>query len=557
MNKKGFTLIELLAVIVILAIIALIATPIILNVIETAKKGAAKSSALGYLNAVENQAVINSVDTSKEDIIDGIYYISDIDVSYKGKGPIQGELVIEDLSVKSARLCIDNYSINFSDEEINFVENDYCSTDFEITLDIDGMKENKKIGTNKETTFELIDISDMTNISCNNGAVPTIEGNALKITNVFGNTKCVINETLEKTINNLDSTETNIVMLSDEEVSNTLAVQKNNNVVLDLNGKIISTNKIFIYNYGKMIVNDTIGSGKIITAFQALNNSGEKELIVNGGTFERNSGTGAVVYNQGNGTIIINNGKFISVAGGIQNNVKDGDAIGNIIINNGYFESESNLVLANNNSGKITVKGGVFISNERGVSNYTGTINIIQTNTPVYITSLAQTWKPAVINSSTGVINIKGNLADKCTNDYTNTTSGICIYAEGDKNFTTDTANTAICNTGDGIINIDGGTIYGGYYGISNHFDGKINILNANISSGNFSIANMRTATTNICNSNITSSKYDLYATSNTTTGTINYSSNVIFTSKNNTPSIGGIGNSIVSNYTGTCNAEA
>ena len=34
MNKKGFTLIELLAVIVILAIIALIATPIILGIIN-------------------------------------------------------------------------------------------------------------------------------------------------------------------------------------------------------------------------------------------------------------------------------------------------------------------------------------------------------------------------------------------------------------------------------------------------------------------------------------------------------------------------------------------
>ena len=39
MNKKGFTLVELLAVIVILAVIALIATPIVLNLIKTAKKG--------------------------------------------------------------------------------------------------------------------------------------------------------------------------------------------------------------------------------------------------------------------------------------------------------------------------------------------------------------------------------------------------------------------------------------------------------------------------------------------------------------------------------------
>ena len=41
--NKGFTLIELLAVIIILAIIALIATPIIFNVIDDAKRYAGLS----------------------------------------------------------------------------------------------------------------------------------------------------------------------------------------------------------------------------------------------------------------------------------------------------------------------------------------------------------------------------------------------------------------------------------------------------------------------------------------------------------------------------------
>ena len=59
--KKGFTLIELLAVIVILAIIALIATPMILGVIDTAKQGSAKSSALGYVEAVEKSMMIQQV----------------------------------------------------------------------------------------------------------------------------------------------------------------------------------------------------------------------------------------------------------------------------------------------------------------------------------------------------------------------------------------------------------------------------------------------------------------------------------------------------------------
>lgn len=53
MNKRGFTLIELLAVIVILAIIALIATPIILGIINDAKSSARKRSAELVYSGVE------------------------------------------------------------------------------------------------------------------------------------------------------------------------------------------------------------------------------------------------------------------------------------------------------------------------------------------------------------------------------------------------------------------------------------------------------------------------------------------------------------------------
>ena len=55
--KKGFTLIELLAVIVILAIIALIATPIILGIINDMKKKSIEISVDNYLSAVE-QAIV-------------------------------------------------------------------------------------------------------------------------------------------------------------------------------------------------------------------------------------------------------------------------------------------------------------------------------------------------------------------------------------------------------------------------------------------------------------------------------------------------------------------
>ena len=60
-SNKGFTLIELLAVIVVLAIIALIATPMVLNVIDEAKKGAAENSAYAYIHAVEMKIAMEMI----------------------------------------------------------------------------------------------------------------------------------------------------------------------------------------------------------------------------------------------------------------------------------------------------------------------------------------------------------------------------------------------------------------------------------------------------------------------------------------------------------------
>lgn len=96
MKNKGFTLIELLAVIVILAIIALIATPRILDVVEEARKGAAKSSVLGYIDAVEKQVMINQLSESEDDdITAGTYTVSTGEnnlaakkVSVKGDAPV-------------------------------------------------------------------------------------------------------------------------------------------------------------------------------------------------------------------------------------------------------------------------------------------------------------------------------------------------------------------------------------------------------------------------------------------------------------------------------------
>ena len=112
-KNKGFTLVELLAVIVILALVALIATPIILNVINDAKKQAAKDSAYGYMDAVEKYIV--SSELEGKSINDGTYRVEDLNnmgVSVKGSIPDNGNIEIKNKEVKSYDIGIDGYVVS-------------------------------------------------------------------------------------------------------------------------------------------------------------------------------------------------------------------------------------------------------------------------------------------------------------------------------------------------------------------------------------------------------------------------------------------------------------
>lgn len=129
-NKKGFTLIELLAVIVILAIIALIATPIILNMINDAKMSAAKDSAYGYIKAIENYQALSILDNKKNPPIESD---NDIDISIiedkviiKGTKPTGGIVSINNETVESANLCINKYDIEYN-KNGNISINGKCS----------------------------------------------------------------------------------------------------------------------------------------------------------------------------------------------------------------------------------------------------------------------------------------------------------------------------------------------------------------------------------------------------------------------------------------------
>ena len=124
-RKNGFTLIELLAVIVILAIIALIATPIVLNMINSARKSAAKSSALGYIDAIEynNGFAMLGSDAgvsgyTKVESGD----IANINIKLKGKKPESGTVTIDSSGkITEAELCVNGYKVKYENRDVTNV----------------------------------------------------------------------------------------------------------------------------------------------------------------------------------------------------------------------------------------------------------------------------------------------------------------------------------------------------------------------------------------------------------------------------------------------------
>ena len=113
--KKGFTLIELLAVIVILAIIALIATPIILGIIDDARIGSIEASANGYIDAVEYQLARKEI--KGEETASGVYDLYSIDVEIDGIKPEYGSVTIEKGNVIKATLCINGNNVEYKNNK--------------------------------------------------------------------------------------------------------------------------------------------------------------------------------------------------------------------------------------------------------------------------------------------------------------------------------------------------------------------------------------------------------------------------------------------------------
>lgn len=132
--KKGFTLVELLAVIVILSILALIISPLVINLINEAEVGAELRSAELYVNAVEHDLVSSKLDNIN--VEDGIYPImndgnlclgslvnnecdgSIFEIKATGVRPIKGAVTVESKVVTDAILKYEETNIRMLEKGI-------------------------------------------------------------------------------------------------------------------------------------------------------------------------------------------------------------------------------------------------------------------------------------------------------------------------------------------------------------------------------------------------------------------------------------------------------
>ena len=178
--NKGFTLIELLAVIVILAIIALIATPIIINIIEDSTKQAAIQSSKLYTNGLETSILSkNMLSEYNPDIclIENGILTCDSEVfeyNTNGNKPTDGYIKFQNGEINEYSLCLSGYKITSDGTNVTTVKDSECSIELpESSIIFNGTKEIIQNATHKGIVY--LDPTDLST-TCTSSDVVNVTG---------------------------------------------------------------------------------------------------------------------------------------------------------------------------------------------------------------------------------------------------------------------------------------------------------------------------------------------------------------------------------------------
>ena len=491
MDKKAFTLIELLAVIVILGILALIVTPILINVVKDSNEKSYKLSADGYISAVNDYILSNQLDGKK--VENGKYNIKNLDVKISGKAPSKGSVEIYDEKINNAQLCYDTYLLKYDGREVTLTEKG-CEKEATVNLAIGEKKYDNVTKDDIETEFNISDdISDMTNIVCNNGVTISMNDNTLKLSDVYKDTNCTMSSSINITFDNLDDTKNYILMLKDETIESNLIVDEKKKVSINLNEQNL------IYNGSNSTATFEIsGELSIIGQNSSIAGNMNSATVTNNGILNIDGGSYNSINPLNNSKISIKNAKLNCTNDGnncypifAQNNsnveldnVKTeskGKAAGaggnsNMIIKNSNFICTEDNCLYDDSIGKLTVLDTTIKASGYAVKlNNSGEVTIkntkLESETYNAVINAGISGKITIENSELISSNYRGVTLDYASN------GSIDIYNSrviGNDYGVLNNSN------GGGVININGGTYISNDITIMNIHDGKININDKN-----------------------------------------------------------------------------
>ena len=491
MDKKAFTLIELLAVIVILGILALIVTPILINVVKDSNEKSYKLSADGYISAVNDYILSNQLDGKK--VENGKYNIKNLDVKISGKAPSKGSVEIYDEKINNAQLCYDTYLLKYDGREVTLTEKG-CEKEATVNLAIGEKKYDNVTKDDIETEFNISDdISDMTNIVCNNGVTISMNDNTLKLSDVYKDTNCTMSRSIKTTFSKLDDTKNYILMLKDETIESNLIVDEKKKVSINLNEQNL------IYNGSNSTATFEIsGELSIIGQNSSIAGNMNSATVTNNGILNIDGGSYNSINPLNNSKISIKNAKLNCTNDGnncypifAQNNsnveldnvtiTSKGKAAGtvensNMIIKNSNFICTEDNCLYDDSIGKLTVLDTTIKASGYAVKlNNSGEVTIkntkLESETYNAVINAGISGKITIENSELISSNYRGVTLDYASN------GSIDIYNSrviGNDYGVLNNSN------GGGVININGGTYISNDITIMNIHDGKININDKN-----------------------------------------------------------------------------
>lgn len=193
-----------------------------------------------------------------------------------------------------------------------------------------------------------------------------------------------------------------IVSLIANEISENIVVGADQNLVLNTNGKTLTSVSNTIVNNGTLEItgNGMIKGTEPTEAKGAISNYGQ--LVINSGNVDSNM-FGIVNYESAN--VVINGGQISSTKIYAINNV----STGNIVLNNGIIRGMNGIRNHTDCTGKIIVNGGTIITSMHAIRNYIGSIEV--NNGEIISNNGDGIW-----TNLPGTIVVTGGIIKGCTN---------------------------------------------------------------------------------------------------------------------------------------------